>query len=529
MSIECVSSGWPLLLRNQSAVRAPAVKDSRLDDLDTDDSGDHRGLVENSEQQGAPDRFSGRQIASGGLWTVLTFGLAQALRFGSSLVMTRLLMPEAFGVMAIVWSVLQGLNLFSDIGIHTSIVQNKRGADRAFQHTAWTLQIIRNAILCAIAAACAPLVGLVYPDYPGLTPLIQVCAISFLIEGFGSISLSLLDRNLVVAKMSLIELASQAITVIGMVVWAMQDPSPWALVGGVMCGTTARVLLGHILCGGDRFGWDRESVTALMAWGRLSVVSSLLMFLSSQADRLLFGALIPASLLGVYSLGMQLAGLAPDLVLRLQGKILFPVLCRGAQGGEQLSETFASCRRPLLILGGWSLAGACGGGQVAVSLIYPDDYLDAGWILQLLAMGLWFGVILQGHRKVALMASGLLSRTILISFGKLLSMLVMVPLGFAVSGFPGAVLGYAASDVCQYLVSVWASASIRLNATKEDMRMTIWMGLSALAGWIAARSAESLGLSVLAQCIAVAIVVSLAWAPLAMPMARIVLGRFRRV
>ncbi|MEZ6164271.1 MAG: oligosaccharide flippase family protein [Phycisphaerales bacterium] len=62
-------------------------------------------------------------------WTLGGFGAQQVLRLGSSLILTRLLFPEAFGYMALASVYMTGLEMFSDIGIRPAIIQNKRGDD----------------------------------------------------------------------------------------------------------------------------------------------------------------------------------------------------------------------------------------------------------------------------------------------------------------------------------------------------------------------------------------------------------------
>src|SRR5687768_15639721 len=83
----------------------------------------------------------------GVVWTVGGTAAAMLLRFGSSLILTRLLMPELFGLMAIVSVIFQGLLMFSDLGTGTAIIQNERGDEEPFYNTAWTMQVIRGAVL----------------------------------------------------------------------------------------------------------------------------------------------------------------------------------------------------------------------------------------------------------------------------------------------------------------------------------------------------------------------------------------------
>ena len=68
-------------------------------------------------------------------WTLAGYGVNQALRLGGNLILTRLLFPEAFGLMAIGMTVIYGVGMFADTGI-TPIVQNAQGNHPDFLNTA---------------------------------------------------------------------------------------------------------------------------------------------------------------------------------------------------------------------------------------------------------------------------------------------------------------------------------------------------------------------------------------------------------
>ena len=84
---------------------------------------------------------------------MLGFAASQGIRLASTLVMTRLLAPSMFGVMAIAMMVNVIASLLTDLGIRQNIVQSRRGADPMFLDTAWTVQIIRGFIIWAMALA----------------------------------------------------------------------------------------------------------------------------------------------------------------------------------------------------------------------------------------------------------------------------------------------------------------------------------------------------------------------------------------
>src|SRR5215470_3170600 len=109
-----------------------------------------------------------RRVLSASVWSLSGYAVSQALRFGTNLVMTRLLVPEMFGVMAIATIVMVGLAMFSDLGVRQNIVQSRRGDDPAFLNTAWSVQIIRGVLLWVATVLVALLVAIA--DSLGLAP-----------------------------------------------------------------------------------------------------------------------------------------------------------------------------------------------------------------------------------------------------------------------------------------------------------------------------------------------------------------------
>src|SRR5688572_3268061 len=69
----------------------------------------------------------GRKLGSGAAWTLGGYGLAQVIRFATSMVVTRLLAPELFAIMLIVNTVRTGAELLSDVGIGQSVIRSPRG------------------------------------------------------------------------------------------------------------------------------------------------------------------------------------------------------------------------------------------------------------------------------------------------------------------------------------------------------------------------------------------------------------------
>src|SRR5690606_1258730 len=94
-----------------------------------------------------------RRAMRGTLLSVANVLGQQVLRLIGNVITTRLLFPEAYGLMVYVLIVMQGLQMISDVGIIPSIIQHERGEERAFLDTAWTIQILRGTFIAVLALA----------------------------------------------------------------------------------------------------------------------------------------------------------------------------------------------------------------------------------------------------------------------------------------------------------------------------------------------------------------------------------------
>ena len=84
------------------------------------------------------------RLLTASMWVLAISVLGQVMRFGSNLVLTRLLAPEAFGLVAIVSAVRSGTEMISDIGVSQAVVSSERVDDAEFLRTAWTFKAVRG-------------------------------------------------------------------------------------------------------------------------------------------------------------------------------------------------------------------------------------------------------------------------------------------------------------------------------------------------------------------------------------------------
>ncbi len=415
----------------------------------------------------------------GTVWTVASYGTSQILRLGSNLILTHLLFPKLFGLMALVYVFITGLHMFSDIGIGSSIIQNKRGDDPAFLNTAWTLQIIRGIGLWFCCVLIAWPVAKFYSE-PQLLWLIPVVGLNTVISGFNSTALFTLNRHIAVGQLAIFELGGQIISIAVILVWAWFSPTIWALVVGSLVSSSIQMVWSHRLNPGSpsRFAWDKEATHDLFSFGRWIFISTIVTFFASQADRLILGKLLSLEILGVYGIALTFSEIPRNLILTLSSKVIFPVFSKfNHLPRETLRAKILHNRKPVLIAMAVGLTVLVSFGDVLILSLYDRRYAPASWMLPLLALGIW-PVVLSQTIESSLFAMG---KPIYATFGYFLKFLLIVfgiPLGFSIMGLPGAILLIALNDLPFYGVVTYGLCREGLNSVVQDIMATaLFLGL----------------------------------------------------
>jgi O-antigen/teichoic acid export membrane protein len=391
-------------------------------------------------------------------WTVLGFGAAQVLRLGGNIVLAAVLFEEAFALMAIVGAVMQGLAMFSDLGLGPSVVQNKKGDDALFLNTAWTMQVIRGVFLSAIAVAAAAPVASFYsqndPSARELQWLLPLAAMSTLISGFASSKLWTAQRHMNLATPTLIELASQAAGLTAMVSIALATRSVYALPFGGLVSALCTCALSHAALPGlrNRLQIDRAAFFEIFSFGKWIFLSTVVSFLALQIDKLIFARMFPLSDVGVYAVAASLAILVPALLGRLHQMVAFPLYARLMVENKPIEEIVERTKLPLLALGSILVVVVVACSQTFVDIAYDNRYHAAGLYLAILGVGSWFALV-DGIYGAAFLSIGKANWVAVVNMVKVASFCAMLLPAVKAWGFLGAVIAMAASDAVKLVVT----------------------------------------------------------------------------
>jgi O-antigen/teichoic acid export membrane protein len=430
-------------------------------------------------------RAVGRTFLRGSLFELVGFGASQVLRLGSNLVFTRLLYPSAYGLTLLVGTVLSALVLLSDVGIQQAVIQNPKGDDDRFLNTAWTMQIVRSAVLSLLCAVLAYPMAHFYGE-PELGPLLLVGALQVLLMGFHSTSYFTLRRRVASGVLSLVEILSQGVGIAATALWAAFDLSVWALMAGSTASVVTHLVVSHLLNVGyrNRFGWDKQMRDEIFRFGRWILASSAVFFFARQADRILMGRYTDAALVGVYSIALTLSEAVGAVSDRIVAGVLYPVFSKiGGDDLPTLRRVYYHVRLRMDLVAQTTLGVLTVFSDDIVRLLWDPRYEAAGWMMRILMVRVAISCVLYPW-ETCLTATGLPRYGFYRSVVKAVVAVIALPIGWELGGVPGLLWASVVPEIPPVLVLLPPFRRLGLLQPARELLPFVFYGAGAGVAWL---------------------------------------------
>jgi O-antigen/teichoic acid export membrane protein len=437
-----------------------------------------------------------QRAISGVFWSVGIYGIATVLRLGSSLIMTRLLFPELFGLINLVSLFIVGMYLFSDIGSGPTIIRSERGDDPELLNNVWTIQVIRGCLLWLGCLALAVPAAHFYGE-PKIAWLLPIAGLTCISDGLSSTSRFTLTRKMDFGKLSRFELQNQIIGTGLLITLAWFNRNIWALVIGHLLSDVIRTVRSHFLIPNyrNRLAWNWAIVKEISIFGRWILLSTMISFLAGQVDRMLMVKVLSWNFLGIYGVVMAISEMPRSIIERISGQVIFPAVSQLTDRPRaDLRQKLLRHRRPVLIVMALGLSLLVCLGDLVVAIMYDQRYTSGRWMLPLLALGIWPNVLFQTLYPMLLALSKPQYQT-WGNVGKFLFTGIGIFLGFAHFGEPGVILVIALNDLPLYGAIAYGLWRERLTSIQQDIWTTA-LFLSVLAGLLSLRYLLGFGLPI---------------------------------
>ncbi|MDQ0883020.1 lipopolysaccharide biosynthesis protein [Peribacillus sp. V2I11] len=289
-----------------------------------------------------------KKIGNATKWSTITEILAKLVMPVSNIILARLLVPEAFGVVATVTMIVSFADMFTDAGFQKYLIQHKFKTEKAlYDHTAvafWTNLLLSIFIWMIIVIFATPLTNLI--GSPGLEAVIIISCISLPLTSFSSIQMALYRRSFDYKPLFLTRMISICVPFVVTIPLTLLWNSYWALIIGTLCGNLTNAVILTLKSKWKPKAFYRLSILkSMISFSIWSLLESITVWLISWGDVFIIGTLLNSYYLGLYKTSMNTVNSIIALITSATVPILLATLSRLQDDEQEYQRMFFKFQR----------------------------------------------------------------------------------------------------------------------------------------------------------------------------------------
>jgi len=328
------------------------------------------------------------KTASGVSWGTLSIVVITLFQLFFMAVMARLLDPADFGLIAVANVNLRFYSYFSQVGIAPALIQ-KKSLQEGDVNAALALSLAISSLFFLLAYFASPFTE-VYFELSGLSVVMQVLAMNFIILGFSSISQALLRRKSRFKEISVIEMISYVLGygVTGLMA-AYMGLGVWSLVVAFMTQSILSAFLLYVAIRYPiRFNHSKAQRKSLLSYGVKYSVIGFVEFITANITPLIIGKILGAAPAGLYDRASLLAHLPVQKPANILMQTLFPIM---SKMNDEYDKQLISFQLSSLVVGCYACAVSIGLHNAAydiVSVLLGNKWLEVVPMFKILTLSI---------------------------------------------------------------------------------------------------------------------------------------------
>jgi teichuronic acid exporter len=261
----------------------------------------------------------------------------QGIQFIVQIVLARLLLPEDYGIIALVVIFTSIAGVFVQSGFNTALIQ-KKDTDEADFSSVFYLSLLIACLIYILLFFAAPFIAVFY-KIPEITPVFRVLSATLFFGAFNSIQNAVVARNMQFKKLFFSSTGAILISGTVGIYMAYTGYGVWALVGQQISNQLfVTLILWLTVKWRPQLLFSLERVKALFSFGWKLLVSGLLDTIYRELSSLIIGKMYTPAMLGFYNRGQQFPSLIVSNVNGSIQSVMLPVLASQQDNRPRVKE-----------------------------------------------------------------------------------------------------------------------------------------------------------------------------------------------
>lgn len=257
------------------------------------------------------------------IWRLLEKSSVQIVSFVVTVVLARLLLPEDYGLIALIAIFIALSDVIIDGGLNMALIQ-KKDADNTDFSTVFFVSLALAVVVYLILCFAAPRIADFYHT-SGLVPIIRVLSVSLFFYAFNSIQRAYVSRRMMFRQMCYCNLLAVSLSGVLGIILAYKGFGVWALVVQSISNIfLSSFIMWFVIHWRPSLSFSVARLKGLFSFGWKIFVSNFIVTLFVKLRALIIGRMYQPATLAYYDKGNQFPGLVSDTVCGAIQSILFP-------------------------------------------------------------------------------------------------------------------------------------------------------------------------------------------------------------
>ncbi|MBR4919277.1 MAG: lipopolysaccharide biosynthesis protein [Bacteroidales bacterium] len=276
-----------------------------------------------------------QKTISGMIWSGIGRIGTVGISFISNIVLARLLMPDDFGCIGMLYVFIAISGIFVSGGLGQALIQKKEPTHIDYT-TVFYWNLVMSVIFYLILFFCAPAIARFY-DIPLLKDVLRVQSIVLLIQSFAIVQANQLQKQLRFKELSTRNIVSALAGMTVAIIMAFLGYGVWSLVASTLITALVSVaLLWKMSTWRPTLEFSFQSLKELFSFGGLMLLSSLVETIYTNLQSLIIGKFYSAKDLGYFTQAKKLEEVPTNSLSAIVNEVSFPVFSALQDDKEKL-------------------------------------------------------------------------------------------------------------------------------------------------------------------------------------------------
>lgn len=325
-----------------------------------------------------------RQARDGIVWAAAEKWMVRLSTLVGFWLLSRLLQPEQFGIVALAAVFTGLLTVVTDGGISVYLVQ-RRTLDRVVTSTAFYLSAAMGLVLGPALALSAPLLAGAL-DTPALREVLPALAIALVIASLSNVPASLLNREMRFRELAMRQVLATGLSVVVAVALALAGAGVWALVAQTLVRAgVAFVVLWATSDFRPALAFSPHEARAMASYGTKTLGVELMRQARIQGEALVIGALLGTVALGIWVVALRIVDVITDLCASVFSRVAGPVFARLRDDPARLGRALGTSMGMGALVVVPLLVALALTSDVVVPFVFGEQWVPAAGVAAVLA------------------------------------------------------------------------------------------------------------------------------------------------